>query len=384
MPKKQPTEGDLKGVSGELIAQDDEDLVLKEFKDNLAVLKERPVTQKTKPLAPLKRFTRTNEHWLTLFTSKDPDSSHTIGLADDLPLFVYSRKSKDPELKAVERECVSRGRAYKIAILPAALKVPGGRTGQQDDWKRRFPGEREELVLEVVKYLASQKAMVLDGDLGVPFTLSEIVKILEQSGHSMRRAQVKESMQVLTRCTHIVTDVAGKTVLEESPFKSLLIAERGSRDEGVLQLGTFHTQAVKNGNYRGLNFPVAIGYQSVLARRIHKHIGHYFTNAVQGTPFKAPASELMNLAALSLEDKPNKWVKTVDRALGEMQTAGYVASFKATPTKVGGRIQDYVYSIYLTQRFVDEIIRSNASSKRHGFMLGLLEAKDKGGTEDGR
>lgn len=370
MPKKAPNAVPKEPKSDRL---HDEDRVVQDIKEALVVLKAPPTTAKTKPLPPVERFKRTSEHWLSLFRSSDPDTSHTVELADDLPLFIYSREKKGPELKAVEREFVNRGRQYRIAILPAALKVQGAQSTEErkDDWKRRFPGEREELVMEVVKHLASQKALVLDGDLGVPFTLSEICKILEESGHTMRRIQVKEALQVLSRCKFIVTDVAGKTVIEESPFKTLILAERGSREEGVLQLNSFHTRAIERGDYRGLNFLVAISYQSVLARRIHKHIGHYVTNAVVGTPFKATASELMRLAALSLEDKPNKWVRKVDKALDEMKSAGYVASFQSVPTKAGGRVQDYLYTIHLTHRFVDEIIRSNAEQRRRKFQLGM-------------
>lgn len=352
----------------QLLDRGDAEQVVEDITSALVVIRDTPVQKVSKPLPPVQRFKRTNELWLNLFRTKDPERSHTLELADDLPMYVYSRTTKGREMKAVEREYVVRGRPFKVTILPAAIKVPG-KHGAEDTWERRFPGEREELILEVIKYLASQKALVLDGDLSVPFTYAEIGKILEEAGHAMRRVQIKEGLEVMSRCKNIVADVGGKLVIEESPIKSLITAERGSRVEGVLQLGSYHTRAVQLGDYRGMNFLVAIGYQSLLARRIHKHINNYVTNATTGTPYKATASDLMRLAALSLADKPSKWVRTVNKALDEMKGADYVARYEAVPSKVGGRVQDYIYSIYLTQRFVDEIIRANAQQRRLKFQL---------------
>lgn len=350
-----------------------EDAEVKELQEALDVLRQPLSPHRKKPVAPLDRFNRTTATWLSLLTTTDSDRSHTIELADDLPLFFYGRQQPGPEIKAIEREFVNRKKHYKIAILPAMLKEPGdsGDPGQKANWRRRYPGEREELVLEVVKYLASQKPVILDGDLGVPFTLAEIQRILADARHTMRRDQIKEGLQVLSRCKFIVTDISGKNVIEESPIKSLILNERGSRDMGVLQLNSFHTLAVKNGEYRGLNFPVTLGYQSVLARRIHKHIGHYFNNADERTPYRCTASELMRLVAFSLEDKPSKWAKRVEEALKENRESGYVKEYTYEPMKEGGRIKDYLFSVSLSQKFIAEIIAANAVQKRTRFRLDM-------------
>lgn len=323
--------------------------------------------KRTKPAPPLERYKRsTTETWLNLFTAKETDKSHTIELADNLPLFFYGRHQPDPAIKAIEREFVHLKNHYKIAIIPALLKDPGAASdpNAKGDWKRRFPGEREELVLEVVKYLASQTPLVLDGDLGVPFTIAEIQRILASANHSMRHEQIKDALWTLNLCKFIVTDLAGKNVIGESPIKSLAVSERGFKTVGVLQLSSFHTKAVKKGEYRGLNFPVAIGYQSILARCLHKHIGHYHLNADEKHPFKCLASEVMCLAAFSLEDKPSKWIKRIDVAVNEIREAGYIKEFSKSPMKEGGKIKDYLYTIQLSRKFIDEIIIANGRQKR--------------------
>lgn len=342
--------GDLESIQG----------VLDELRQPVKV-------KRAKPAPPLERYKRsTTEIWLNLFAAKDPDKSHTIELADNLPLFFYGRHQPDPSIKAIEREFVHLKNNYKIAILPALLKEPGEASDPhaKGDWRRRFPGEREELVLEVAKYLASQTPMSLDGDLGVPFTIAEIQRILASANHSMRHEQIKEALWTLNLCKFIVTDLAGKNVIGESPIKSLGMSERGFKTVGLLQLSSFHTKAVKKGEYRGLNFPVAIGYQSILARCLHKHIGHYHLNADEQHPFKYTASAIMSLAGFSLEDKPSKWLKRIDVALTEMQASGYVREFSASPLKEGGKVKDYLYTIRLSQKFINEIIIANGRQRR--------------------
>lgn len=371
MAKERPP----KPVEAEILDPDD----CVEIEGALAAIKQPSILAADKPKKPLEMFTRTTTTWLNLFTAANSgEYSHTFELVDDLPIYFYGRRQPGVEVHAIEREFLSRKRRLKVSILPAIVKEgkdshtpfepPSGQ------YRRRFPGEREELVLEAIKYLASQKGVLLDGDVGVPFSLSELERLLADANHSFRQDEIKEALRTLSRTKIVLQDSAGLVVFEESPVKSLVISRQGTRDLCVVQLSSIYTEAIRKLEYRAYNFIVAARYQSIVARKLHRHMSHHFTQADETTPYVSNASAILILAGLSTEEKPNKWAKRVQEGANEVQHNGYVSQYTFEPVKSAGRIVDYKFSIYASKRFIDEIIEENTRKKRLEIKLRIAGA----------
>lgn len=357
----------------------------REISDALPVLRGTGKQRKALPTTkPGESFTRTTASWLSLFTvnndaaSSNDARSHTIELADAIPFYHYGHQP-GPEVKALERVFVNRKRRYHVTVLPATLEDPkikdGDKAGKSKKWAPRFPSEREELVFEAVKLLASQNAELLDGHVGVGFTLSSLRRLLKESGHEMSIVQIKDALRTMLRCTIILKDESGKNMIEEGMIKSLMFSEKGTRDLCFVQFNSFTTEAIRAGKYRGLKYKIVSRYQSVLARWLYKRMSHNFTQASSTEKYVILASTALQGACLSVGDKPNKWAKCMREALEEMKLATpdglpcSVASYIYEAVKVGKYTKDYKFYISPSESFVKDIVQENARMKRVEFQL---------------
>lgn len=368
----------------------------REITDALPALKEKGQRRKALPVGQSSPgFTRSTATWLSLFTANNADRSpedarsHTIELADAIPFYHYGHQP-GPEIKALERRFVNRNREYLVTVLPATLedRIKRVNDGVDDkkSWTPRFPAEREALVFEAVKLLASQNAELLDGNVGVGFTLSAAKRLLKETGHDMSISQIKAALQTMQRCTIIVKDASGKNVIEESIIKSLMFSKRGTRDLCFVQFNSFTTEAIRAGQYRGLKYQVVARYQSIFARWLYKQMSHYFTQASEIDPYEILASTALRNAGLFLSatpnsdgiylcKKPNKWAKCIIEGLDEMlqtNSEAFPAALKSyahEPIRRGGYVKDYKFCIFASPAFIKDIKVENARIKYLSYQL---------------
>src|SRR4051812_16797194 len=130
------------------------------------------------------------------FGLDDPRLTHTIALWDVAPRWVFrhGESLRDGEyLKTIKRTFVYSGKVYSIALKPARIERDGKEIEQ-------YPGEREQLVEEVIRRIAVlRNRLTYNGqdEVGVTFSLYEVRKELERTGHSFSFYEILEALNIL-------------------------------------------------------------------------------------------------------------------------------------------------------------------------------------------
>ena len=231
------------------------------------------------------------------FFIQEPESNswtNNLELFDAIPKFSYHRirKNKNPEI--LTRSFKHRGQGFEIKLIPALIEDKEGNT-----WSCHS-GRREELVLEALKYLAAQQlapvsqtrtliensqhaSSVSTNYVQVVFTLHQLRKELQRSGHGYKWSEINEALQILGRS--VIKIKSDKYWSEGAIIESQLGVDD---DEGKRKV-VFHplaSYAIISDSTRLLRYDNLMSIKSPIASWIFKKLCHFVTNAQDPTMFK--------------------------------------------------------------------------------------------------
>ena len=182
-----------------------------------------------------------------------------------------------------------------LALKPAAIETPEGPF-------LVFPGEREELVLRALRYMAVQQlaASSLWGhqqghkQMRLAFTLSQLQNVLAEKvpgvdgklrGHAFKLSEIDEALRVCRGATvSLEFNEAGKKAQHESGILSEYYAvdeETGDGQKSLrcVILHPLATAAILQQEYRSINYRRLMALPSPLGRWIYERLSHLFINA---------------------------------------------------------------------------------------------------------
>ena len=309
------------------------------------------------------------------FENQDPQRTNTIDLWDVAPRGVFYTNATDREagkyLKIVEREFVHCGKHYRLTIKPARLK----RAGQETE---EYPGEREQLVEEVVRRLAQESGRLrLDGrDLWMTFSINEICEELARTGHRYSWSEVKEALQILHLSTVEILRVdqdpksetgATVSVISASAFPQLGFRERGREfSETTIQFNALLTSAIKHLEFVQLDYDTIMSLKGPVPRWLYKRLSHnVFYGDHDAHVQVLTASELYRGCGLPPRSRKRDELRKITGAIDALKAAGVIRDYEIQEVHDGvdrRRKEDIIYTVYLSNSFVDDII---IAKKRH-------------------
>lgn len=327
-----------------------------------------------KPLAEIRQSRQ--EVWLSLFTlAGDKDFSQTIDQLDDLPHYFYGKPERDEKNRIMpiirkfrynDAECV-------FTLLPAQINLSEDKKDSEPSWMDFLPGAKEEILMDLlVKLACDGHCVILDGMVGVIFSLTEIQNRLKELGHSASFAEIKKSLQILRRSGRVLQKSDGSKNVEESLILSLGFSEGpGRKQEAYVRFNSDITTAIRSGAYRMINFKALMSYRSLQAKKLHKRISHVYKQLGADAPYEFLLARFLSRTGIAfIKSNPAKSCRVMEEALQEMKDKSTVVRWEWEPRREAGKICDYKFTVWPDSRFIVEVMRAN---KRQTKVLEGLE-----------
>lgn len=305
---------------------------------------------------------------LTLFDLKpDEDNySQSIELYDFIPKYVWGKVERvnGKFLDGLKREFECRGRKYLLTLMPARLEVESG-------FKDFYPSKREELVEDALRKLMTERqSSMLDGEVGIAFTLYQLQKELKEKGHSYSYNELKDAIRVLNNTDLILKDISGQLETAFSPIESYGFAGEGAETKTFVRFSPLVTHSIQSGTYRLINYDKVMSYRSVIARQLHKRMSHHFIQASLTESYEILLTTIVRDFGLTPQKRIQQNLVEVENAIEEMKHNNVVLNCqieKVFDAKPRTKLVDAKFKFQPHFDFITDVKRANARAKRvHG------------------
>lgn len=353
-------------------------------KKNSSKKKKVPITQSLEQKETgtqhkkLSEYQQTKPEQLSMFELTKPNEKsyfNSIEFYDAIPKYCWDKQKKSSTaIQILQRSFSHKGIDYEVMIQPATIE------GKNGNLKTCFPGEREEIVEDVLRKLACEgKGLFLDDSAAVTFTLYEVEQELKRIGHSFNKNQIKEAILVCSKSNMEIKTKDGKRVLIASFFVAVGLQTQedwkghGKKTQAYIIFNPLVTKCIKEKTFRLLNYDISMSYKRVLARWFHKRLSHNYTQASPNDPYTIKLSTILRDSGMTsyknLRDNNNIVKKTLD----EMKAKEVLEKYDVYLTLEGRKIVEAKFTIYPHPSFISEVKFAN----KHYYDLRPEEHKRK-------
>jgi hypothetical protein len=293
--------------------------------------------------------------------------SNTIELYDFIPKYVWGRVNRVSGrfLDRLERIFECRGQRYVVKIDPAKLQ---DKDGVVRDY---FPSKREELVEDALRKLAAEgQGVFLDEQAAVTFTLHQLQKELERSGHGYNKNEIKDALLICAKTRLEVCSEDGTMVFVSGIFETLGLQTQedwrntGTKTKCFVRFNPLVTRSIRDLSFRQVNYELSMAYESVIARQLHKRLSHHYTQAsVLAAPYAILLSTLIRDFGLTPYKELRNNLRDVMAALNEMTEKDVIGAYEVQKILDAGRrnrLADAKIILRTSLSFNREVAAANA------------------------
>jgi len=342
------------------------------------------------------------------FFNLTPDwASHSFELYDALLAFSIEKARSIKKNGYLEYSRKFHGQKFSVTLLPALIikKIKGE---NKEVPVSILPGNREDLVEKAIRKIAGFRFNAgletdEDGhlDFTVKFKMAEIIKILKEQGHSFRKSEIEESLNVLSRCewnittegqgaySNMAAGMGGGIIKSFTWIKKKKGDSKGENYLISLSLHPLATRSIIKKSFRYLKHETILRLKNPLSRWLYSRIMHNYTQASsfdyysylrgdKNKGFNIKLSTIVNeynlnhkslkltarLIRDSLSDLRENGVLLT--RIGEENFLGFDETIELAPsTRLGGRpkIIDIKWSLFLSHNEIERIVDSNKVKK---------------------
>ncbi|MBL4622535.1 MAG: hypothetical protein JKY89_09060 [Immundisolibacteraceae bacterium] len=299
--------------------------------------------------------------------------SQTIELYDAIPKYVWGNQNRinGKFLDPIIRPFKHKGKDYIAKITPAAVEVSKG------EFKYFFPSQREELVEDALRKLASDGQGVFLQDkleknslpmASVLFTLYELQKELKRMGHSYNINQIKESLNICANTGVILESTQGSGVIISNIFDTLGLESKddvgnGKATKCFVRFNLLVTKSINDKTYRLLNYDACMSYKKSLARWLHKRMSHNYRQASLRKPYTIHLSTIIRDSGITASKRIATTLQRIESALDELKDSKMILMFEVEKI-LSDKLVDAKIVIYPDSKFVSDIIKGNKLNKK--------------------
>lgn len=326
---------------------------------------------------------------LLLFETEPTDPTgrkrltNAVGLYDLAPRFVYAsgdstevRPAGSKDYRSVKREFEFDGKVYNLSLMPALVEKRVLADDGDDGGSKRvevvaFPGDREQIVEEVVRRLATDRARLAldDGDnVQLRFSLHEIKRELKRVKHTLSNREIKEALLILSRATIVIErkDKRGGALLNSSAFPVLAIKGPGmavedvlddadaDNDETYLQFNPLVAQAIRKLEYRSLSYEMLMRLKNPISRWLYKRLSLTYADPSGVSPLSITAREVIANSGMNEWSRWRDTLRAVSDAVDQLAKEGVVSAEKE-PQMDGRKYVDIAFRLYPTESFLNQM-----------------------------
>lgn len=301
-------------------------------------------------------------------------SSSTIELYDAMPkcfpsnkeMEALRRKNGGNFLETLSRTFMHRGEEYQLTIRPARIQDAGVE-------REYYPTQREDLIEQALRKLATnpKNGIYLSGNLAVQFSLSELSRELERTGHGMSYKSLKQGLEI-NNATHVtLSGNAGKPVVKSAIFPVFIHANRTQWEESpstakcYVKFHPLVTLSVEELSQRQLDYETMMQFRYVLSYWLFKRMSHLYVFADFTKPYSIALTTIVRDSDMVPSTNPSDNLKRVRRTLDEFVERRVIICFDEKITRgPNNRIVDVVFHLVPTPEFKDHAIAANQQQQR--------------------
>lgn len=336
---------------------------------------------------PTKKNEVTPEQLALFGAIVDGSFSNSIEFYDMLPKYLFAKRTAfreddlPPEKHVIEREFTTNIRvAGKLEKRSCFLKMRPAlvmrKKGDKIERWYAYPSHREMLVEEAIRKLAiDQGGYLNDGRVGCKFSISQVRKILEETGHECRYGDIVEAINILNTCHmeygFVEDNGRNKVSGRSSLFPEIFIRTRddylaGDMDSAV-QFHELVNKSIRARSFRNYDFLTCMRYRLALSNYLHKRITMRFKQAAVGESYSFYLSTIFSEGGFNLDQSLAKSIEQMKEALQELKAAGVVSTFEyglIKDDKDKRRSKDASFYVYVTEQFTRQIVKINSQAKQ--------------------
>lgn len=255
----------------------------------------------------------------------EKDYSHTVELYDFMPKYFWGKADRvdGVYLPRLEREFECRNRKYTLTLFPASIEDNKGNE------KYHYPTKREEIVEDALrKIMAEGKGMFLDGQAGVSFSLYEISKELKENGHTYNTNQVKDSIEILAKTNIELKSADGELEFIFHPIEAVGFSGVDDETQTFVKFSPLVTQSIKEKKFRLFNYKKVMGYDTVIARQLHKRMSHHFTQASLTEYYTIMLTTIIRDFGLTRRKQLKDNLRELEIAIEELKSSNVIINCK--------------------------------------------------------
>lgn len=291
---------------------------------------------------------------LSLFETTEKSQTNTMALYDLAPRFALrSDRIGGARLTSIRRTFPFDGHLYKVVVTPARI------TDSEGNDRDVLPGEREQLVEDVVRKFATDKLLLADQEqVRSTFHIYRIQKELSAHKHTFSKAEIREALEILHKSSIEITRLAEpgskkpQPVLSAAAFPVLAFADQNNVDsQAYVQLNPLLAQAIKTLAYEQVNYNWLMQVKGQLPRWVFKSLSLLFTGNGGNDMVEVRASDIAN----SFGSSRKRWreaLSEVGKAIRKLQEVEVIDHFVTEDIKDGRTKTDVVFSIRLSAKFM--------------------------------
>lgn len=305
---------------------------------------------------------------LSLFETTDNRQANYTALFDLAPRYLQraERKKDSGFLDGVYREFSFNGEKYTLSITPARIRDPS--SGLERD---ELPGEREQLVEDVIRKLASEGlSLGKQEEVMTAFSIYQICNELQRHRHTFSKAEVKEALQILHRSVIEITKITQKgekkqkAIVSASVFPTLVMRdENDPSSKAYVQLNPFLAQAIKSLAFEQVDYEWMMQIKGQMTRWVFKSISLMLAESDDLPEFmEIKASDI----ALNHGSQWSRWrdmLAQVHKSVTQLLDVKMISDFTARDVMAGKKKEDVVYTLRFSPEFMQDRRMARAKGK---------------------
>ncbi|ALG75767.1 hypothetical protein VY88_33175 [Azospirillum thiophilum] len=337
----------------------------------------------------------------------DARQTNAVGLYDLAPRFVFASGERGGEerrdnahVESVTRSFAYNGEPYVITLDPARVTR---RVRTDAEYKtvriEALPGEREQVVEEVIRRLATERTrlMLVDGDnrrnakVQMRFSFYEIQKELARVRRTLSITEIKEALLILSKTFLTIEQPAdhpggSATLLQSTAFPVVAMrggkgvsvrldddGEVGGNTETYLEFNPLVAKAIMSLKFQSISYEMLMKIRNPVSWWLYKSLSLHYHNSGDVEPMAIRAGDIITNSGMNRSKRHRDTLRAIKVAVEVLVTQGVLAGYeKESERGAGPEIVDVTYALRPSEQFLEQIRRGKALAEQNARTLRQL------------
>lgn len=290
------------------------------------------------------------------------DLTNMVALYDIAPKFSFdTRGDGEGSLKLIEREFSFAAKRFRITLKPTRIRDNDGVVVE------RYLGEREQIVEEVIRRLASNRnRLTLHEGIKVrfPFTIGEVREELKRVKHTYSFAEIKEAIVLLSEVRLVIQDLdtRGSPVLSSAAFPVMGLRQRGDDFDSFVEFNPLVADAIRLLDFMQVDYDTLMEIRDPVARWLLKRL-HNEIAATRQPIQQITATDIRRDSGMPEWKTTRNLLRRVSQAVDVLVAKGVIDKVDAEEVLEGQRKVDIVFTVSASPDFMAKVHASNRAAK---------------------